>query len=416
MNIKDNKFRKCLKKLTEKALSLYVLSIDKNITPKDYISISLFKFDKEVEKIKEFKVCLDIMSKDPKVSELNGKLVGTKKTKAIIKNEKECLLAFVKYFYLKNENFDDSLFEKHYKSFEELFYSDTLRFKESVRLHNFESESDEIILGNDIKIKKIFQFQNDEQKIQEMKYNPYSQFSKSDFVVERLLSEKKIVGENKVNNIKIIKTDDQFDLVAKSLRILKSSAVFRSVRVKNEMLTFHPIQGISTITSFGESIVLGEKCIITKKDEEYFKKVFNELENEKDKRFRLASDRLSFGMERKRLEDRLIDYMIGLEALYLPDGNQELVFRISVRIARTLNTEFEKRFNCFRFVKKMYDIRSKIIHGDKYELKEKDIVEVEDILRQSILIWLLDDKKKFFAIEKIEGKEKCGALNRIFFE
>ena len=86
--------------------------------------------------------------------------------------------------------------------------------------------------------------------------------------------------------------------------------------------------------------------------------------------------------------------MIGLEALFLPDGNQELQYRLITRIAFNLEKELEKRVQLYKEMSKYYNERSKGVHGDTSNLKKEDVNKVEEILRKSILIWK-DDKSIF---------------------
>jgi hypothetical protein len=122
------------------------------------------------------------------------------------------------------------------------------------------------------------------------------------------------------------------------------------------------------------------------------------------------------GVERKNPEDKLIDYMIGLEALYLPDGNAELSFRLSVRVAFLMLPEADKK-DTFNFLRRMYDVRSSIVHGNKYELNTEDIKRLEELLRKSVLLWI-EDKNNFSVTEKTNsGKVKTeGKLDTILFD
>ena len=238
-------------------------------------------------------------------------------------------------------------------------------------------------------------------------------------MIERNYKNKKIVGGD--NNYRCRKkvselseTHDLFDQVINSLRILKLSGVYRDHRIKTEQITFHPLSGTSTRSPFFENTVLGEKCKIKKTDVALLCEIFDFLCNENDSRFKVASRRLSLGIERKSLEDKLIDYMIGLEALYLPDGSAELSFRLSVRVAFLLSSKIERK-NTYEFLKKIYDVRSSIVHGNKkYKLNIEDIRKLEELLRKSVILWI-KDKNNFSITEKTNsGKE--GKLNTMLFD
>jgi len=181
---------------------------------------------------------------------------------------------------------------------------------------------------------------------------------------------------------------DLFDIVIKALRVLKSSGVYREHGITTETLTFRPYAGTSTRVSFFENAVLGDKCKLTTQEANELKTLYAKMKQASNQTFKIASSRLGFGMERRFDVDKLLDYMIGLESLYLPDGNDELTFRLSLRIVFVVNQEMAERKNLFKFLKKMYGVRSKIAHGKKHELTKEDILKTEQTLRQSLKIYL----------------------------
>ena len=182
-------------------------------------------------------------------------------------------------------------------------------------------------------------------------------------------------------------------------------------------MTFHPHRGISTSIPFFTNTAIGEKCEIKKEDAAELKVIFTYLINEKDSRFIVAQRRLSLGIERKELEDRLIDYMIGLEALYLPDGNQELSFRLSLRLAFLLYSEPAERKKTYYFVREMYNTRSDIVHGSKqHDLNVDEISKLEELLRRSLKLWIYE--KRSFSVNKFSNSgilKSEGKLDNLFF-
>ena len=108
--------------------------------------------------------------------------------------------------------------------------------------------------------------------------------------------------------------------------------------------------------------------------------------------------------------------MIGLEALYLPDGNQELSFRLSLRMAYTLETNPKERKALYTFIKNLYDIRSRIVHGDTYRLNVNEINKLNDLLRNSLKLWIND--RNNFSIDKYSKSGNLtmeGTLNNLFY-
>ncbi len=84
---------------------------------------------------------------------------------------------------------------------------------------------------------------------------------------------------------------------------------------------------------------------------------------EGDPAFDLALRRFSSAFDRLSDEDRLIDHWVAFEALFAPEDNRELRFRASLRIARFIGRDPAERADLFRWLKRSYDWRSRIVHG-----------------------------------------------------
>ncbi len=90
------------------------------------------------------------------------------------------------------------------------------------------------------------------------------------------------------------------------------------------------------------------------------------------------------------IEDRLIDQMIAFESLYL-DSPQELTYKLRSRAAFLLRKRKDHRIIVYNNIKKAYDYRSKIVHGNnppsRVEIGQI-LPKTEDYLRQSIVKFL----------------------------
>ena len=121
-------------------------------------------------------------------------------------NEEKCILSFIKQLYTKNSEYTQIIFDQQYLSFEELFYSDNLRFEDSVRLHNFQFSGNEIELAQELNIKKETTLNSPQEDFTEHFHRPYISISRSNFTIERVYSRKKIVGtKSKKDNEKVLK-------------------------------------------------------------------------------------------------------------------------------------------------------------------------------------------------------------------
>jgi hypothetical protein len=80
---------------------------------------------------------------------------------------------------------------------------------------------------------------------------------------------------------------------------------------------------------------------------------------------------------RSDINDKIIDSTICLESLI--SGINELSFRLSLSIAYITKSVPAERLECFTKIKELYDVRSKIVHGD---LDNKALAKITDINNQ----------------------------------
>ena len=89
-------------------------------------------------------------------------------------------------------------------------------------------------------------------------------------------------------------------------------------------------------------------------------------------------------------EDKLLFFTIALECLALPDGEAELSYRLSQRVARAIGIDLDSRQSAFADAKRLYDMRSAIVHGGRKEISEYDIATIHAIAFSFIIHMLTD--------------------------
>ncbi len=110
-----------------------------------------------------------------------------------------------------------------------------------------------------------------------------------------------------------------------------------------------------------------------------------------DGQLALALRRLQDASIRTVESDKLIDYWIGLEALF-GQTHQELRYRVSFRLARFLGTEQAERKAIRNAAYKSYALRSKVVHGSSVEGQlAPRLNEAGAWLRDSVRLSLLNE-------------------------
>lgn len=82
---------------------------------------------------------------------------------------------------------------------------------------------------------------------------------------------------------------------------------------------------------------------------------------------------------------------MAFEALLLPDGTQELSYRASLRIARLVGRDQTTRKMSFEQAKSSYNIRSKVVHGDKVNPNKlrQTLDQTRSLAREALRSYLL---------------------------
>ena len=131
----------------------------------------------------------------------------------------------------------------------------------------------------------------------------------------------------------------------------------------------------------------------------------------KRKRLDAALRRFNFAYERKEPEDKLVDYMIALEALLLAD-QQELKYKLALRGAALIGNNAEDRKRIYDELGEAYNQRSKTVHGDLPKNKKQIVIgstrlsfdelvgRVEEHVRSAI--------KKFLSPSEVQEGEEIG--------
>lgn len=99
------------------------------------------------------------------------------------------------------------------------------------------------------------------------------------------------------------------------------------------------------------------------------------------RRLDIASKRLNLARRRNSLGDKAIEVSIALEAL-LGDDRFDLTYKIRLRAALLLGGNLEERREISGAVKKLYQLRSDIVHGGKDDVKP----EVQEVIDRGVSI------------------------------
>jgi len=301
--------------------------------------------------------------------------------------------------YLENARrlqFEKEIFDNIYIDYETHLYMPRNSYRYFILLLNFQSESEKIELDGGITIHRvtpdvieklwgILQFSD---------FFRRHEILNTKFMMEMIYQHPK--GESIDSNIIL----NIFNKVISALRIYKEGVPYFD-RLYHIPL-YYPSMDIGATGQIIPRLTISNKKYNLKKEEESefvkYWKFFKDISENvgKHEYINIALRRFNYALIESEQEDKLIDIMIALEALYLKELD-ELKYRLSLRIAILLGKTDEQRMIIKNFIGESYKVRSMVVHGKKIKkIKIEDkhislkelILKLKSYLRQSIYIFL----------------------------
>jgi hypothetical protein len=204
-----------------------------------------------------------------------------------------------------------------------------------------------------------------------------------------------------------IKNRDLFHQIALSLLVFQEGQITVGPMFRRDELAFIPLAGV--MFTYGPDAgmpIFGGEYVITKEQTRSFVSLYKTLSKKIE-----SSGFLRRSLERFRLsyhdyhnEERIIDYIICLESLYLPRELQELSFKLALRVANLLNAEFGiDKHKAYDDIYAAVRLRGAVVHGE--EPKVQKIIQeygdmpsfvrvIEDYTRKSLRLFLKDPARR----------------------
>jgi len=325
------------------------------------------------------------------------------------------LIEFLIYYVNKTKslNFDENIFNSVYHEAESYFHSKELNFMANAPLQNFECEMDNINLENNLRIRKLTK-----EEFSELCVNakngigaslPFRVAINIEYQIEMPYSIQK--GEP----ISDQEPKEIFDKLISALRLFKAGSVGYTI-LKSKSLSWQPMMGTKIRSGIFYKTLIGDKYKLTSQECKKFEKFWSLYQkhdfnqNESIKFIVIAIKRFDYTYEREKAEDKLIDFIIALEALFLKEEEKsELTYKLAIRMATFLGDNKKEKQQIFSDVKNAYNVRSKIIHGSSKIKSEKLISQtskIEECVRSSInkFLIMIVDKSHIEIIKNIDEK------------
>jgi len=222
-----------------------------------------------------------------------------------------------------------------------------------------------------------------------------------------------------------------FSDVITSLRLLKVGLVGRFAA--RHIIEGDP-SGLEGPWSKGEALFyqpslmnIHNRYVLLQDEVENLREIFRKVSDCKSLQILIALGRFNRQYAREEDIDRLIDIMVGFEALYLKGVGSELEFRLAARTARHLGKDSNQKkeiYNCLLYA---YRLRSAIVHGSARELRAHKLLhkggwntpyvmleQLSSLLRNAICSILLDVGEKRFSLNFHQKLDEALILGKDF--
>jgi hypothetical protein len=108
-------------------------------------------------------------------------------------------------------------------------------------------------------------------------------------------------------------------------------------------------------------------------------------------RLSVAINRLTDGVTRPRPSDAFVDYMVGIESIVTSNERGEINFKVALRLAALIGFDRDDALFLLRDIKRLYGVRSRILHGDDVATVESEVQSVRLLLTRAIVMVLRMD-------------------------
>lgn len=274
---------------------------------------------------------------------------------------------FAEYFErIGDLKFNEGVFGEVYREFEEYLQRDFVQYRSWALLSNFEMETEELVLGDQLRIRKVTPEERSEIKDGVTK----GMLTRFDVMNDFLIEAEFKLSKNPNGSIELDEGQEKFDAVMLALRLFSEGgdAHHKSVFTEEHPMNFSSMSGT---TSGGETASgkLNERCQLDQEATVEFKEFWDKYKSYfyLEERNSIINPLRRFNqMDQKSiLEDALIDSVIAFESTLLQEIGQTESYRFRMPLRASLlleNSTGKDRDFIYQFFRELYDARSAIVH------------------------------------------------------
>jgi len=373
------------------------------------------KHEKELTQLPEWTTVLECISRDEMVKRHLGHMIRSPFGGVVI--QESTLLHRILLMSIDEEkplHFDLNLFNSAYAMIEDYFYSETFTRKSTCLLLGFDSEAEEIDLGDGLRIRKVAKdeivelWRSSEWFRALVEFSMEFRYTPLKYLAELSIQASKLTDDEKYQPLD---ADTELEKLVCALRLFKKGWI--DYPFIKEIVAPNLSREVSYSMKHSKMNIIsppsGISYRLSRDEATEFKALHNRIKKKIDSS-EVYLKRFNDTYRRVSVEDRLIDYMVAFESLYLVgEAPLEMPYKLAHRVALLLYRDEVERKQTFLEMKKAYSLRSDIVHGqrktrlptepiriDNREYSLSDFIQrIEEYLRCSIRLFLEEPQQSW---------------------
>jgi len=323
-----------------------------------------------------------LLQADAAIAPHLDKVVGIDRGGATIVRTTQILPNFLGSLLVQSESltFQQDRFDALYKRMENFFYSQELHFWIIAPLINVRGPDEQILLADKVYIapNPVTRLEQWITRFREMAPNiPWLHVPELTHSLECQFAAPKVIGPStypvgrgqpaQAEEPPLSAAVAKITQMVRALRLLKRGYVAVPF-IEHQMVEWHPQPSIGWQAPLYPPHwrPFDPRYVIQESEAREIASLYQALSYELAKKHRainVALHRIDRSEEETEPAQRLVDLVIALEALLLPDTREELSFRFSLRGAYFLASDAAQRQRFYEEFKQAYRLRSGIVHG-----------------------------------------------------
>jgi hypothetical protein len=343
----------------------------------------MYRSEDGLRQLEEYASLIDALTADETIADHLEKRVGIPGYYGWIPGAQQCVDGLLTgLLYRQDGGFEPAAFEAFYEEVERFFYADALEVRCLAPLGGFEMEAERIELDDGFLIVRISDAERAQMLSESAAFAPFvhgSEIGLRKYGLELYVELPKHVGVDEGGPGDSSHGDTQqmareaFTEACSAMRLFKKGDVGFD-HIVSHLTCWDPIGGKMRTGPMGTRQFFARTYTLSRHEADDFLEFWDRFSQarescsddpKKAEVLDIALRRFNTGYERSGAEDKLIDQMVGFEALLLPNVEGEYGYRMSLRAATLLGEDPHHRAAVQKNMKKAYSVRSEIVHGSR---------------------------------------------------